>query len=66
MEATLVQVAKGWAAVGKGWAVVAASKEEATKKYYEAEQRHAEIMAREEAFASLIAHPSDSTGVSTG
>lgn len=46
MEARIVQVAVGWAAVGRGWAVVGESREDAVAKYQEAERRHAEIMAR--------------------
>lgn len=46
MAAALIEVARGWAALGSGWAVIAESKEEAQLKYQEAERRHAEIMAR--------------------
>ena len=42
----LGEIKGGWAAYGDGWAVHGATKEEALKRYREAEERHREIDAR--------------------
>lgn len=42
----LLQIKRGWLARGEGWAVDGPTKEEAVKRYREAERRHREIDAR--------------------
>ena len=46
MDPKLVEVKNGWAAVGDYWAVFGATKEDALRKFREAEQRHQEIAKR--------------------
>lgn len=47
IEPRLVPVKQGWAAVGDGWAVVGATRDEARKRFNAAEERHAELRARD-------------------
>ena len=44
-EPVLVQLYNGWAAHGDGWAVHGATREEAIENYWQAEERHREILA---------------------
>lgn len=46
MDASLRQIKDGWAALGRGWAVFGATREEALRRYREAEARHDEINRR--------------------
>ena len=46
VEARIVQVARGWAAVGQGWAVIAPTRNEAQEKFQAAEENHRLIMER--------------------
>ena len=43
----LTPIKNGWAAVGHGWAVVAASRDEALRRYQQAEAKHAELRERD-------------------
>jgi len=43
---TLYAVKGGWAAQGRGWAVHALTREEALRKFEEAQKEHAEINRR--------------------
>lgn len=45
-EPSLLQTKSGWLARGDGWAIHAPTREEAIRKYEEAERRHKEIDAR--------------------
>jgi hypothetical protein len=45
-EPRLSEIVNGWAAIGDGWAVRGATREEAVRKFREAEERHRRIMAR--------------------
>jgi hypothetical protein len=45
-EPMLKETTRGWLALGTGWAVEATSREEALKRFREAEERHREIDAR--------------------
>lgn len=47
MEPTLIEVKGGWHAIGRDWAVFGATKEEAIRKYREAEARHEEMQQRQ-------------------
>ena len=44
-EPVLTPIKNGWAARGNGWAVHATTREEAIRKFREAEERHREIDA---------------------
>ena len=47
MEPNLVEVRKGWAAVGDYWAVFGDTEEDAIAKFREAERKHEEIAKRQ-------------------
>lgn len=49
----LIRIKNGWAARGEGWAVHAPTREEAIRKYEEAERRHKEIDARPYFYESI-------------
>jgi|GEM_PF-2982071 len=42
----LVPIKGGWAAVARDWAVFGKTQDEAVRRFAEAEERHAEILAR--------------------
>jgi hypothetical protein len=42
----LVKVVDGWAAVGDGWAVVGVSRDDAVRRFREAEALHRDIASR--------------------
>jgi len=44
----LLQTPTGWLAMAKGWAVSGATREDALRRFEEAQQRHDEIDARPE------------------
>ena len=46
IEPRLTPIRNGWAARGDGWAVHAPSREQALRKFEEAERHHEEIDAR--------------------
>ena len=48
MEPTLTKIKAGWSAKGAGWAVHGPTREEALKRYREAEALHRVIMERDE------------------
>jgi hypothetical protein len=45
-EPILTEIKTGWAALGQGWAVHAATRDEALRRFREAEREHREILAR--------------------
>ena len=47
IEPRLVPVKQGWAAVGDGWAVVGTTRDEARKLFSAAEEKHAQLRARD-------------------
>ena len=46
MEPELVGIKGGWAAVGLDWAVFGETKDDALRKYHDAEAQHTEISKR--------------------
>lgn len=46
MEARLIGIKGGWAALGQGWAVFGESKSDALAKYRDAMRRHESILSR--------------------
>ncbi len=46
-EPQLVEIKDGWAALGEGWAVFGKTPEDALERYLAADEKHAEIRARD-------------------
>lgn len=49
LEPILMPIKGGWAALGDGWAVFGESKDDAIKKFRQAESRHGLLNQREQA-----------------
>ena len=52
----------GWAALGPDWAVFGESKEEAVRRYGEAERLHKEIQSRLEPRSEVLSTPGGKAG----